>query len=105
MSSNLGDDAHSLVWDISGGSAKPIDDPYLVYRGEGPINQVAWSVANPEWVRATAGGREHPCWRASLMGALLLPLLRAIPDGAHIRQRGPNTARVKATPNLASRAV
>jgi len=72
------------VWDISGGSAKPIEDPYLVYRGEGPINQVAWSAANPEWVRATTSDMEHSSRSVKLMGLLLLPLLCAIPDGAHI---------------------
>ena len=50
---SAGDDGHALVWDL-GNAAKPVEDPLLVYRGEGPINHISWSSLQPEWVRPLA---------------------------------------------------
>jgi hypothetical protein len=60
----VGDDGFALVWDMTAmgtTSGKSNQDPVLVYRGDGPINAVAWSSLQPDWVRhqhATCVGGE-----------------------------------------------
>lgn len=42
-----GDDQKALIWDIS---SIPKVDPILAYDAAGPINQIHWSTAFPDWI-------------------------------------------------------
>lgn len=42
------DDKKALIWDISQMPKKC--EPILAYDAEGPINQIKWSAAHPDWI-------------------------------------------------------
>ena len=44
------DDKQALIWDISGMSKRPVEDPILAYNAEGGVNNLQWSSAQPDWV-------------------------------------------------------
>lgn len=44
-----GDDKKALIWDIHAIPQKTAD-PILAYDAGGPINQIQWSRAHPEWI-------------------------------------------------------
>lgn len=44
------DDKQALIWDISGMSKRPVEDPILAYNAEGEVNNLQWSSAQPDWV-------------------------------------------------------
>jgi WD repeat-containing protein 68 len=44
------DDKQALIWDISGMSKRPVEDPILAYNAEGEVNNLQWSAAQPDWV-------------------------------------------------------
>lgn len=43
------DDKKALIWDIQQIS-RPIEDPLLAYQADGEINQVHWSMLQPDWI-------------------------------------------------------
>jgi len=45
-----GDDSQALIWDLSGMSKRPVEDPILAYNARGEINNLTWSAAQPDWV-------------------------------------------------------
>ena len=45
-----GDDSQALIWDISGMSKRPVEDPILAYNAEGEVNNLQWSTSQPDWV-------------------------------------------------------
>lgn len=47
-----GDDSQALIWDL-GAMPKPINEPMLAYTAEGEINQLQWSIGQPDWVAIT----------------------------------------------------
>ncbi len=38
-----GDDSQALIWDISGMSKRPVEDPILAYNAEGEVNNLQWT--------------------------------------------------------------
>lgn len=44
------DDSQALIWDISGMSKRPVEDPILAYNAEGEVNNLVWSSSQPDWV-------------------------------------------------------
>jgi len=44
-----GDDKQAYIWDLSP-MPKPIEDPILAYGAETEINQLQWSIAQPDWI-------------------------------------------------------
>lgn len=44
------EDRQALIWDISGISKGPVDDPILAYNAEGEVNNLQWSSSQPDWV-------------------------------------------------------
>ena len=44
-----GDDNKALIWDIQA-IPKQAADPILAYDAAGPINQIQWSSAQPDWI-------------------------------------------------------
>lgn len=45
-----GDDSQALIWDLSGMTKRPVEDPILAYNAQGEINNLMWSAAQPDWV-------------------------------------------------------
>jgi len=45
-----GDDSQALIWDLSSMPKRPVEDPILAYNAAGEINNLQWSVAQPDWV-------------------------------------------------------
>lgn len=43
------DDKQAFIWDLSS-MPKAIDDPILAYQAEGEVNQLNWSIAQPDWI-------------------------------------------------------
>ncbi len=48
----LADDRKALIWDIQS-IPKTSATPVLAYEAAGPVNQIQWSGANPNWVAIT----------------------------------------------------
>ncbi|KAJ5073704.1 wd repeat containing protein [Anaeramoeba ignava] len=46
---SCGDDSQVYIWDIST-IPNPIEDPFLRYFSNSPINQIEWSPSNNEWI-------------------------------------------------------
>jgi WD repeat-containing protein 68 len=46
---SAGDDSQALIWDLHT-LPRPIEDPILAYKARGPVNQLQWSMAQPDWV-------------------------------------------------------
>jgi len=44
-----GDDKQALIWDVQH-MPKAIEDPILAYGADGEINQVQWSITQPDWI-------------------------------------------------------
>lgn len=44
------DDSQALIWDISGMSKRPVEDPILAYQAEGEVNNLQWSSSQTDWV-------------------------------------------------------
>jgi WD repeat-containing protein 68 len=44
-----GDDSSALIWDLSS-MPKPIEDPILAYNAEAEVNQLQWSLGQPDWI-------------------------------------------------------
>jgi WD repeat-containing protein 68 len=44
-----GDDRQALIWDVSH-LPKPVDEPILAYNAAAEINQLQWSVTQPDWI-------------------------------------------------------
>ena len=44
------DDRQALIWDISGMSKRPVEDPILAYNAEEEVNNLQWSTSQPDWV-------------------------------------------------------
>lgn len=44
-----GDDKQAYIWDLSM-MPKPIEDPILAYGAEAEINQLQWSISQPDWI-------------------------------------------------------
>jgi WD repeat-containing protein 68 len=44
-----GDDKQAYIWDLSS-MPKPIEDPILAYQAEAEINQLQWSLTQPDWI-------------------------------------------------------
>jgi len=49
-----GDDSQALIWDLSP-MPKPIQDPILAYNAEAEINQLQWSMSQPDWIAIAFG--------------------------------------------------
>jgi DDB1- and CUL4-associated factor 7 len=49
----VADDKQALIWDLRGVPKRPVDDPILAYNADGEINNMHWSVAQPDWVSIT----------------------------------------------------
>ncbi|OQV11529.1 DDB1- and CUL4-associated factor 7 [Hypsibius exemplaris] len=47
---SVGDDQQVLIWDIQQVAARPTAGPILSYTAAGPVNNVAWSELQPEWI-------------------------------------------------------
>lgn len=47
-----GDDAKALIWDLSP-MPEPVSAPILAYEAAGEINQMQWSMAQPDWIAIT----------------------------------------------------
>ena len=45
-----GDDSQALIWDLTAMTKRPVEDPILAYNADGEINNLMWSVAQPDWV-------------------------------------------------------
>jgi len=45
-----GDDSQALIWDLNTMLKRPVDDPILAYNADGEINNLQWSVSQPDWV-------------------------------------------------------
>lgn len=50
-----GEDRQALIWDLS--PPKPIEDPILAYTAEGEINNLQWSVSDPQWISIVFGNK------------------------------------------------
>jgi len=46
---SVGDDSQALIWDLQA-LPRPIEDPILAYKAKGPVNQLQWSMGQPDWV-------------------------------------------------------
>ncbi|KAH9521669.1 DDB1 and CUL4 associated factor wap [Dermatophagoides farinae] len=44
-----GDDHQALIWDLQQ-LPRTIEDPILAYQADGEINQIQWSLAQPDWI-------------------------------------------------------
>jgi WD repeat-containing protein 68 len=44
------DDRQALIWDLSGMGKRPVEDPILAYNAEEEVNNLQWSVSQPDWV-------------------------------------------------------
>jgi len=44
-----GDDKQAYIWDLTS-MPKPIEDPILAYGAEAEINQLQWSLTQPDWI-------------------------------------------------------
>jgi WD repeat-containing protein 68 len=51
-----GDDAQALIWDLSP-LPKPIQDPILAYSAEAEVNQLQWSINQPDWIAIAFGSK------------------------------------------------
>lgn len=49
----VADDKQALIWDLRGVPKRPVDDPILAYSADGEINNMHWSIAQPDWVSIT----------------------------------------------------
>ncbi len=53
-----GDDAQTLIWDLTGpqprapGDARPSDalEPMLAYKAEEEVTMIQWPMSSPEWI-------------------------------------------------------
>jgi len=45
-----GDDSQALIWDLSQMPKRPVEDPILAYSAGGEINNLQWSIQQPDWV-------------------------------------------------------
>jgi WD repeat-containing protein 68 len=46
---SAGDDSQALIWDLQA-LPRPIEDPILAYKADGPVNQLQWSLSQPDWI-------------------------------------------------------
>lgn len=46
----VGDDKQALIWDLTKGKDKEIDDPILAYNAKAEINNLTWSFTHQDWV-------------------------------------------------------
>jgi len=51
-----GEDRQALIWDLTS-LPKPIEDPILAYNAEGEINNLQWSVSDPDWISIVFGNK------------------------------------------------
>jgi len=49
-----GDDKQAYIWDLSS-MPKPIEDPILAYGAKTEINQLQWSLTQPDWIAIAFG--------------------------------------------------
>eukprot|EP01113_Clastostelium_recurvatum_P045757 TRINITY_DN7912_c0_g1_i1.p1 TRINITY_DN7912_c0_g1~~TRINITY_DN7912_c0_g1_i1.p1 ORF type:complete len:327 (+),score=82.95 TRINITY_DN7912_c0_g1_i1:126-1106(+) len=49
-----GDDRQALIWDLSN-MPKPVDEPILAYQAEAEVNQLQWSLLQPDWISIAFG--------------------------------------------------
>lgn len=45
----VADDNQALIWDLQHMS-RTIEDPILAYKAEAEINQIQWSISQPDWI-------------------------------------------------------
>eukprot|EP00802_Teleaulax_amphioxeia_P014825 Tamp_14904.p1 GENE.Tamp_14904~~Tamp_14904.p1 ORF type:complete len:340 (-),score=49.05 Tamp_14904:424-1443(-) len=46
---SVGDDSQALIWDLQA-LPRAIEDPILAYKAKAPVNQLQWSMGQPDWV-------------------------------------------------------
>jgi len=51
-----GDDRQAIIWDLSA-MPKPIEDPILAYNAEAEVNQLQWSLGQPDWIAIAFGSK------------------------------------------------
>ncbi|KAJ3390862.1 ddb1 and cul4 associated factor 7 [Entophlyctis sp. JEL0112] len=51
----VADDSYALVWDVTTNIQRVKTDPLLTYQASGPINNLSWTAALPEWVGVAVG--------------------------------------------------
>jgi DDB1- and CUL4-associated factor 7 len=45
-----GEDSQALIWDLSSMPKRPVEDPILAYNAAAEINNLQWSISQPDWV-------------------------------------------------------